>query len=170
MSASTRAGEYGASRSGFTLVELLAASAITVVVAGIMLAVLTHVSRTWARASGGLTAMQQGEQALDLLARDMQAAVLRRDGRVWLAATIQPDQSGGGDAGGTLGAWSPAVRKPGWASPGAANSSLDLEPATGRIEGPKIEPKTITMTSARPIRPSLFRPNMRTISMLILPA
>lgn len=134
MSASTRAGEYGASRSGFTLVELLAASAITVVVAGIMLAVLTQVSRTWARASGGLTAMQQGEQALDLLARDMQAAVLCRDGRVWLAATIQPDQSGGGDAGGTLGAWSPAVRKPGWTSPGAANSSLDLEPATGRIE------------------------------------
>ncbi|HLP01693.1 MAG TPA: hypothetical protein VK163_06680, partial [Opitutaceae bacterium] len=39
-----------------------------------------------------------------------------------------------GDAGGTLGAWSPAVRKPGAANPGGAESSLALEPNSGRIE------------------------------------
>ncbi len=122
------------SRDGFTLVELLVASAITVVLAGIMVAILAQMARTWARASGGLTATQQAEHALDLLARDLQTAVLRRDGRVWLAATVQPDQSGAGDCGGTLGAWSPAVRKPGWANPGTADSSLDLAPASGRIE------------------------------------
>ena len=121
-------------RGGFTLVELLVASAITVVLAGIMVAILAQMARTWARASGGLTATQQAEQALDLLARDLQSAVLRRDGRVWLAATVQPDQSGAGDCGGTLGAWSPAVRKPGWANPGTADSSLVLAPASGRIE------------------------------------
>ena len=119
---------------GFTLVELLVASAITVVLAGIMVAILAQMTRTWARASGGLTATQQAEHALDLLARDLQSAVLRRDGRVWLAATVQPDQSGAGDCGGTLGVWSPAVRKPGWANPGTADSSLDLAPASGRIE------------------------------------
>jgi len=122
------------SRGGFTLVELLVASAITVVLAGIMVAILAQMARTWARASGGLTATQQAEQALDLLARDLQSAVLRRDGRVWLAATVQPDQGGAGDAGGSLGAWSPAVRKPGAANPGTADSSLDLAPASGRIE------------------------------------
>jgi prepilin-type N-terminal cleavage/methylation domain-containing protein len=119
---------------GFTLVELLVASAITVVLAGIMIAILAQMTRMWARASGGLTATQQAEQALDLIARDLQSAVLRRDGRVWLAATVQPDQSGAGDCGGTLGAWSPMVRKPGAANPGTAGSSLDLAPASGRIE------------------------------------
>ena len=121
-------------RDGFTLVELLVASAITVVLAGIMVAILAQMARTWARASGGLTATQQAEQALDLLARDLQSAVLRRDGRVWLAATVQPDQSGAVDSGGSLGTWSPAVRKPGAANPGTADSSLDLAPASGRIE------------------------------------
>lgn len=131
---SARGKALSARRGGFTLVELLVASAITVVLAGIMVAILAQMARTWARASGGLTATQQAEQALDLLARDLQSAVLRRDGRVWLAATVQPDQSGAGDCGGTLGAWSPAVRKPGWANPGTADSSLVLAPASGRIE------------------------------------
>ena len=119
---------------GFTLVEVLVASAITLVLAGLMIAILAQMSRTWARASGGLVATQQAEQALDMLARDLQTAVLRRDGRVWLAATVQPDQSGAGDSGGTLGSWSPPVRKPGWENPGTVESSLDLEPASGRIE------------------------------------
>ena len=48
-------------RAGFTLVELLVASAITVVLAGIMIAIVAQVARTWARASGGLTANQQAE-------------------------------------------------------------------------------------------------------------
>lgn len=119
---------------GFTLVELLVASAITLVLAGIMVAVLAQMTKTWARASGGLIARQQAEQALDLLARDLQSAVLRRDGRVWLAATVQPDQSGAGDIGGTLASWSSPVRKPGAANPGTVNSSLDLEPVSGGIE------------------------------------
>ncbi len=120
--------------TGFTLIELLVASAITVLLAGLMIGLLAHMTRTWARAGGGLAARQQAEAALDVLARDLQAAVLRRDGRVWLAATIQPDQSGAGDAGGTLGSWSPDVRKPGAANPGTAESSLLLEPASGRLE------------------------------------
>ena len=120
--------------SGFTLVELLVASAITLVLAGIMIAILAQMTGTWARAGGGLMATQQGELALDTLARDLQAAVLRRDGRVWLAAAVQPDQSGAGDTGGTLGAWSPPVRKPGAAQPGTTGSSLALAPPSRRIE------------------------------------
>ncbi len=121
-------------RTGFTLVELLVASAITVVLAGLMIAILTQVSTTWARASGGLVASQQAELALEVLAQDLQSAVLRRDGRVWLLATVQPDQSGAGDIGGTLARWSPAVGKPGAVGPGTPDSSLDLAPASGRLE------------------------------------
>jgi type II secretory pathway pseudopilin PulG len=120
--------------AAFTLVELLVASAITVLLAGIMIAMLAQMTRTWARASGGLAARQEGEQALEMLTRDLEAVVLRRDGRTWLAATVQPDQSGTGDIGGTLATWSPPVRKPGATNPGAADSSLALEPASGRIE------------------------------------
>jgi type II secretory pathway pseudopilin PulG len=119
--------------AGFTLVELLVASAVTVLLAGIMIAILAQVSRTWERASGGLVAVQQAELALDLLARDLQSAVFRRDGHVWLAATVQPDQSGAGDIGGSLADWSAPVRKPGAASPGTADSSLELAPASGRV-------------------------------------
>lgn len=121
-------------RAGFTLVELLVASAITVVLAGLMVAILTQVSATWARASGGLVATQQAEQALDLLAQDLQSAVQRGDGQVWLLATVQPDQSGAGDIGGTLAKWSPPIGKPGGAGPGTPDSSLDLAPASGRLE------------------------------------
>ncbi|MFT3828438.1 MAG: hypothetical protein QM691_01905 [Opitutaceae bacterium] len=120
--------------AAFTLVELLVASAVTVVLAGLMIAMLTQLARTWARAGGGLSARQEADHALDVLTRDLQSAIMRRDGRVWLAATVQPDQSGAGDAGGTLGSWSPPVRKPGAADPGTAESSLGLEPASGRIE------------------------------------
>ncbi len=128
----------GCDSGGFTLIELLVASAITVVLAGLMIAILAQVTRTWARASGGLTATQQAEQALDQLARDLESAVIRRDGRVWLAATVQPDQSGAGDIGGTLATWSSPVRKPGVTLPGDPESSLDLVPASGRIEDCRI--------------------------------
>lgn len=124
----------GAGRRGFTLVELLVASAVTLLLAGIMVAVLAQMARTWARTSGGLMATQQAEQALDLLARDLQSAELRRDGRAWLVATVQPDQGGAGDIGGTLAAWSSPERKPGAANPGRPDSSLELLPASGRIE------------------------------------
>ena len=120
--------------TGFTLVELLVASAITVALAGGMIAILAQVSRTWARASGGLTATQQGELVLDLLAGDLQSAVMRRDGRVWLVATVQPDQTGAGDIGGSMAKWTSPIRKPGAAAAGTPDSSLDLAPASGRLE------------------------------------
>ena len=126
----------GRAASGFTLVELLAATAAAVVVAGVALAVATHVLEQWARTGGSLVAAREAGQALELLERDLRSAVLARDGRVWLAATVQPDQAGAGDIRGTaLGCWSASGQpKPGWASPGTAGSSLDLAPASGRLE------------------------------------
>lgn len=116
-------------RCGFTLIELLVASAITVVLAGIMIAIVAQVTRTWSRAAGGLGARRQADLVLDVLGRDLQSAVLRRDGQVWLAATIQPDQSGAGDCGGTLAHWSPPLRKPGAAASDPDERSLLLPPS-----------------------------------------
>lgn len=83
-------------RSAFTIIELLVAVSITVVMVALMLTIVTNVLTVWNRTSGDLSAENQARQALDLLARDLQGAVFRRDGNVWLAATVQ-------DAGGNAG-------------------------------------------------------------------
>ena len=127
----------GRSEDGFTLIELLVAAAVTLLLAGLMITVVTNVLSTWNRCNGALGANNQAEQALDRLAQDLQTAVLRRAGRVWFAATVQPEQTGTGDCGSSMARWSTTgggTAKPGWSDPGTRNSSLDLVPASGRIE------------------------------------
>jgi type II secretory pathway pseudopilin PulG len=87
---------------GFTLVELLVAAAITVMLAGLMLAAVSALLRQWNRAAGRLGAAVQARLALDQLAGDLQGAWYRADGNVWLAATILPDT-------GCSGRWQPAA-------------------------------------------------------------
>lgn len=94
------------SQNGFSLIELLAAAAITVVIAGIMLGLVINTTSAWQRASGKLQAANQARTILDYLTRDLQSAILRRDGNVWLAATIQHPQSTlSGDSGMPDAAW-----------------------------------------------------------------
>lgn len=121
--------------SGHTLVELLVAVAVTLVLSGLMIGLVANTLGHWQRAGGELAATIEAERALDFLEGDLRAAVLRRDGCVWFAATVQPDQTGAGDPGGSLANWSaPGGVKPGWGSPGSADSSLALQPASGRID------------------------------------
>ncbi|MDD3180438.1 MAG: prepilin-type N-terminal cleavage/methylation domain-containing protein [Opitutaceae bacterium] len=77
-------------RRAFTLIELLAASAITVVLAGLMLMMAVHVSELWQRISGRLGAEAQARLVLDQLTLDIQGAQYRDNlgGTVWLAADI----------------------------------------------------------------------------------
>jgi len=72
-------------RSGFTLLELLVAVAITLVLAGIMLAVVTGTLTLWHRTQDGFSTDAQAKLVLDMVERDFQAAVFRRDGSTWLA-------------------------------------------------------------------------------------
>lgn len=121
-----------------TLVELLVATTLTLLLAALALTIATQVLGAWRRSNGRLLAQNQATLALDQVARDLECAVLQRDARVWLAATVQPDQTGEGEAdagaGGSryLGEWTvPGVGKPGWSAPGTSGSSQRLAPASG---------------------------------------
>ena len=124
-------------RCAFTLVEVLVATAVTALLAGLMITVISNVMSAWRRSADSLQSNAQAKLALDYLAQDLGATLMRRDTRAWLVATVQPDQTGTGDAGGTLGSWNASgggIMKPGWASAGTPTSSLELAPASGRLE------------------------------------
>ncbi len=72
----------------FTLLELLVAVTITLVLAGLMLAVVTNTLGLWHRTQDIASTGTQAKLTLDLLARDLQAAVFRKDGGTWLAVDV----------------------------------------------------------------------------------
>ena len=105
-------------RRGFTLVELLVAAAITAAMAGGIAVIVGNVSGTWARSAGRLDADAQARLALDQITLDLQSALYRDDGNVWLAANIL-------DTTATSGLWTNAQTAAN-AKPNGANGSLAL--------------------------------------------
>lgn len=77
--------------ASFTLLELLVAAVLTAVLAAVVLAVVSAVMNHWNRAAGRLGAAAQAQLALDQLAQDLEGAIFRADGNVWLAITVLPD-------------------------------------------------------------------------------
>ncbi|RXK56301.1 type II secretion system protein [Oleiharenicola lentus] len=77
-----------AKTDAFTLLELLVAVAITLVIAGLMLTVTTQVLGLWQRTQGAHSQAASARQVFDLIGRDLQAALHRRDARCWLALDI----------------------------------------------------------------------------------
>jgi Flp pilus assembly pilin Flp len=75
-------------RRGFTLVELLVASGVTVLLVGFIVAVVSNVSGFWTRSTGRLSAEAQARYALDQITLDLQSAQFRDDGATWLAASV----------------------------------------------------------------------------------
>jgi prepilin-type N-terminal cleavage/methylation domain-containing protein len=106
-------------KRGFTLLELLVAAAITVVLAGLMLALVTRMLNQWSQTTGRLEVAAEARLVLDQLEQDLQGAIFRADGNVWLAATVLP--------GTTLsGTWKPAAIST-HAKPGNSHAhTLDL--------------------------------------------
>ncbi len=83
----------------FTLLELLVAVSITVLLVGLILAVTTGVLNLWRRTQGGFGAGAEAKLALDLLERDLQAALYRADGNTWLALDVTNSTAGLGNRG-----------------------------------------------------------------------
>lgn len=127
-------------RAGFTIVELLVATAITLVVLGLMVQISFSVLGTFDKVTGTVTARTQASTVLRFLREDFQSIVWRRDGNVWLLATVQPDQAGTGDANIGEANWDVALvqpKPPGTSAPadyGKELSSLrfDEQGSTGK--------------------------------------
>ncbi len=100
---------------GFTIIELLVATAITALLVSLMLTVVVNVMSGWSKSSGKLNTGGQARTILTQLTADLHGAILKRDGNVWLAATIQQNQDtangGKGDANVTSALWNPAGEK-----------------------------------------------------------
>lgn len=90
----TRAACARASRGAFTLVELLVAATITALLAGFIVLVVANVSGFWTRNSGRLSTEAQARYVLDQLTLDLESALYRDDGSVWLAVDVLTEAAG----------------------------------------------------------------------------
>jgi type II secretory pathway pseudopilin PulG len=108
-------GPFGASRrndcrasnrtSAFTILELLVAAGITVLLAGFIAAIVQNISAVWTRSGNRLGTDAQARLVLDQLQLDLQGALFRDDGNVWLAADVMNATSNSG-------LWQAAARNP----------------------------------------------------------
>ncbi len=78
-------------RKGFTLVEIMAASAIMAMVILGILTVTSNVLRTYNTAQGQLKGYFDGSVVCNIIAEDLESIVLRRDGRAWLEVKYPSD-------------------------------------------------------------------------------
>ena len=89
-----------AGRAAFTLIELMVAIGVTALLVSLMLTITINVMGGWNKSSGSLTSGNQARLVLDMVSRDLQGAVIKKDGNVWFAATLQDTQAAnGGDTG-----------------------------------------------------------------------
>ena len=89
-----RGGGTPPTKAAFTLFELLVAMVITLVLAGLMLTVTTNVLSLWRRSQAAHARAVTAKQVLDMVERDLQSALCRRDALHWLAADIIDSPAG----------------------------------------------------------------------------
>src|SRR5688500_2428290 len=76
------------SKSAFTLFDLRVAAGITALLAGFIAVIVSNVSVVWTRSGNRLGTDAQARIVLDQLQLDLQGALYRDDGNVWLAADV----------------------------------------------------------------------------------
>ena len=77
-------------RSAFTLIEIMVATVVMVVLTGLVIQITSEVLKVWNRSSGKLAANAEARITIDLLAQDLESAVLNNNGFQWMEA-IQED-------------------------------------------------------------------------------
>lgn len=86
-------------RGGFSLIEIVVATAITLLLATLLMSVTAGMLSAWNRSRGKLSSSNQAKLCLDQLANDLESLVMRADGNVWFAASVTGTQPHpGGDA------------------------------------------------------------------------
>ena len=81
---------------GFTILELLVAVSVTALLAAMLLNITSQVVSTQTQASGDLETNQIAQFILDRVQEDLQCALSRNDGNVWMAAKILNDEANSG--------------------------------------------------------------------------
>ena len=84
------------SPSGFTILELLVAVSVTALLAAMLLNITSQVVSTQSQASGDLETNQVAQFVLDRIQQDLQCAISRNDGNVWMAAKILTNEVNSG--------------------------------------------------------------------------
>ncbi len=107
---------------GFTIIELLVATAITALLMTLMVTIITGVTKSWSSSSGKLTSGGQARLILDQITKDLQGAIIRSDGNTWMAATVLSDKT----------TWASGSAKPLTNSDTTDNYSVDLAAVNGQ--------------------------------------
>lgn len=68
---------------------------VTAVLVTLMVTITINLLNAWNRSSGRLATNATARLVLDQLSQDLSGAIMRRDGNVWLAATVQDNPGGG---------------------------------------------------------------------------
>jgi prepilin-type N-terminal cleavage/methylation domain-containing protein len=89
---------------GFTLLELIVAVAVTGLLSGMLLTISSQVLNTQSKSSGQLETNLIAQSVLDQIQEDMQCALFRNDGNIWMALSILEDEENSGF-------WASAVQK-----------------------------------------------------------
>ena len=87
-------------RRGFTLIEVLVATAIMVIIVLAVVTIASDTFKAYDRAVANLTTQSEARSVLDAMEGDFQTAVMRRDGRCWIEV-ILPGGSGSNMPAGT---------------------------------------------------------------------
>ena len=81
---------------GFTVLELIVAVSVTAVLSGMLLLISNQVLETKSKSAAELERNQLAHFVLDQIQEDLQCALFRNDGNIWMAISLLNDNSNSG--------------------------------------------------------------------------
>ena len=72
--------------NGFTLIEIMVATIIMVILAGLLIQITSQVLDFWSRSTGKLSSGSEATMAIEIIANDLESSVFRNDGQEWFRA------------------------------------------------------------------------------------
>jgi type II secretory pathway pseudopilin PulG len=117
---------------GFTVLELIVAVAVTAVLTGMLLLISTQVLETQSSTNAELERNQVAHFVLDQIQEDLQCALFRNDGNVWMALSILNES-------GNSGSWVEASKTSFAKSPLNSLRIKDSDWPTGALQDSEID-------------------------------
>ena len=117
---------------GFTVLELIVAVAVTAVLTGMLLLISTQVLETQSSTNAELERNQVAHFVLDQIQEDLQCALFRNDGNVWMALSILNES-------GNSGSWEEVSKTSFAKSPLNSFRIIDSDWPTGAVQDSEID-------------------------------